>query len=339
MAEAGMEVLVDVTGHAVVGIGEAAGRLPALYRAYRRLRAVLEAAPRPRALVLIDFPDFNMRLARVARRAGIPVVYFIPPQIWAWRGRRIRAIARLVTRVIAVFPFEVPLYRDAGVPVDFVGHPLVDSLSDAPSRAEARARLGLDPDTLALGLLPGSRPREIERHLPPLRDAALELGRARPGLRSFLALAPTIARETVEARLHDARAIEIVEDDSYAVMAAADLLVVASGTATLEAALLGTPMIICYRVSHLSYRLFLLLARCEWIGLPNIAIGREVVPELYQDSVTGPRIAREAARLLDHPSLRAAQREAFGELRGRVGRPGVGMRAAESVLAAAGSTA
>ena len=337
MSAAGMDVLVDMTAHAVVGGSEAVGRLPMLYGAYRRLVRRLETAPRPRALVLIDFPEFNFRLARAARRAGVPVVYFVPPQIWAWRAGRVRTIARLVTRVLAVFPFEVPLYRAAGVPVDFVGHPLVDSLRGAPSRAAARGRLGLDADAVVLGLLPGSRAEEVERLLPALRDAALALRRARPGVRCLVGLAPTVDRARVAGLLRGAPGIEIVEHDARAVMAAADLLLAASGTVTLEAALLGTPMIICYRLSRLSFRLFLLLIRVPWIGLPNIALARTVAPELYQDTVTGPRLAREAERLLSDPSALAAQRAAFAELQGRFGPPGVGLRAARSVLQAAGA--
>ena len=337
MAAAGMEVLVDVTAHAVVGGSEAMGRLPVLYRAYRRLASLLEATPRPRALVLIDFPEFNFRLARVARRAGVPVVYFIPPQVWAWRAGRVRTIARLVTRVVAVFPFEVPLYRAAGVPVDFVGHPLVDSLRGAPTRAEARKRLGLDEDTVVLGLLPGSRALEVERLLPALRDAAVAVARARPGARCLLARAPTADGALIAAELRGTAGIEVVENDTQAVMVAADLLLAASGTATLEAALLGTPMIICYRVSHFSFRLFLLLIRVSWIGLPNIALARTVAPELYQGTVTGPRLAREAERLLSDPAALAAQRAAFAELRGRFGPPGVGVRAARCVLHVAGA--
>jgi lipid-A-disaccharide synthase len=337
MAAAGMQVIVDVTPHAVVGGSEAVGRIPALYRAYRRLARLLREAPRPRALVLIDFPEFNFRLAREARRAGVPVVYFIPPQLWAWRPGRLRTMGRLVTRVLAVFPFEVPLYERAGVPVKFVGHPLVDSVAGAPSRAAARHQLGLKADGLVLGLLPGSRRREIERLLPAMRDAAAEVARAHPDAQCVLAAAPTIPRAMLERRLRGGPRIDVVEDGAYAVMAAADLLLVASGTASLEAALLGTPMIICYRVSNATARLLLLFIRIPWIGLPNIVLGRTVVPELYQHHATGPRIAREALRLLGDPALLASQRAAFGELRGVFGSPGVGMRAARAVLRVAGA--
>jgi lipid-A-disaccharide synthase len=336
MAAAGMEVMVDVTPHAVVGGSEAIGRIPVLYRAYKRMLDVLTARPRPRALVLIDFPEFNFRLARAAHEAGIPVVYFVPPQIWAWRGRRMRTIRRLITRVLAVFPFEVELYRGAGVDVEFVGHPLVDSLADAPSRSEARRKLGLDAGSVVLGLLPGSRVREIERLLPSMRGAAGHVARADPEVRCILGLAPTLGRPVVERGLGGGLRVDVVEGGAHAVMAASDLVLVASGTASLETALIGTPMIICYRVSNLSARLLLLSIKVPWIGLPNIVLGRTVAPELYQEKATGFRIGREAVRLLDDPGARAAQRAAFAELRGAFGPPGVGLRAARAVLRVAG---
>ena len=180
MAAAGMELVADVSGHAVVGTSEALGRIPRLYRAYRLLKARL-IEERPRALVVIDFPEFNLRLARIARRAGVPVVYFIPPQLWAWRRGRIRQMARRVSRVLAVLPFEEKLYQDAGVPVDFVGHPLLDVLPLDLDRAEARRRLGVDPGESVIGLLPGSRREEVERLLPPMLVAAKRLVRRRRG--------------------------------------------------------------------------------------------------------------------------------------------------------------
>src|SRR6185295_4243035 len=191
MAAAGMEVIVDPTGHAAIGTSEAAGRVPALFRAYRAMGRRL-LADRPRALVLIDFPEFNLRLARRARRAGVPVVYFIAPQLWAWRAGRVRQMARRVKRVLAVFPFEPPLYERARVPVTFVGHPLLDVLPLDLTRDEARRRLVADPGHSLIGLLPGSRPGEVERLLPPMLDAARRLAAADGRRRFILGLAPTV---------------------------------------------------------------------------------------------------------------------------------------------------
>jgi lipid-A-disaccharide synthase len=335
MAAAGMEVVVDPTGAATIGTSEAVGRLPALYRGYREMGRRL-LADRPRALVLIDFPEFNLRLARRARRAGVPVVYFIPPQLWAWRGGRIRQIARRVRRVLAIFPFEPPLYERARVPVTFVGHPLLDILPLDLTRAEARRRLGADPDHPLIALLPGSRPREVADLLPAMLDAARRLA-ATDGRRRFvLGLAPTVGRPQVTAILAAGGAanppVEVVTERTWEVMAAADALLVASGTATLEAALLGAPMVICYRVSRLTELIARALTRVRWIGLPNLVAGRLVVPELIQGAVTGARLAEEVARLLDDPVAATAQRAAFKELRARLGEPGVGRRAARAVL-------
>ena len=341
MAAAGMEVVADPTAHAVVGTSEAVGRLPGLYRAYRALVRRLREAP-PRALVIIDFPEFNMRLARQAHRAGVPVIYFIPPQVWAWRRGRARLIARLASRVLAVFPFELPLYRAAGAAVDFVGHPLLDVLPVGLERRAARAVLGLGPDASVVGLFPGSRREEVSRLLPAMLDAARRLaGPAGAGARRFLVgLAPSVDRAHVEGLIAASRGaggpeVQVLRERTYEVMVAADAILIASGTATLEAALLGAPMVVCYRVSRFTEAISRVLIRIPWISLPNIVAGRTVVPELLQGAATGERLAAEARRLLTEPGAAAAQRAAFADLRAHLGEPGVGPRAARAVLDAA----
>jgi lipid-A-disaccharide synthase len=333
MAAAGMDRLADVTAAAVTGGTEAIRPLPTLLRAWRRLRAALLGPERPAALVLIDFPEFNLRLARLARRAGIPVVYFIPPQVWAWRPWRIRAIVRRVSLVLAVLPFEVALYRTAGARVEFVGHPVLDALVDAPTREAARRRLGLDPDATVVGLLPGSRAQEVERTLPVLHGAAARIAAERPETRFVLAAVGGEAEPDPGSLLRDvAPPVRVVRGDTYAVMRAADLLLVNSGTATLEAAMLGAPMIVCYRLSRLTEAWARLLVRVPWISLANITLGRGVVPELYQRAFTVERVAAEALRLLGTPGALDAQREAFRELGGALGSPGVGLRAARCIV-------
>jgi lipid-A-disaccharide synthase len=341
MAAAGVEILVDPTAHAAMGTNEALGRVPGLYRAYKLLVTRLREA-RPMAMVLIDFPEFNLRLARQARRAGIPVVYFIPPQLWAWRRGRIRQMARRVTRVLAAFPFEKTLYEEAGVPVEFVGHPLLDVVPSNLDRAKARERLGVGERQALVGLLPGSRRQEVDRLLPPMLDAAARLGA--DGRRYFvLGLAESVDRGHVDAHLRRASdaggpPVEVVEGLTYEVMAASDAVLIASGTATLEAALLGAPMVVCYRVSRLSEVVVRLLKRSAWISLPNIVAGRGVVPEILQDQVTGARLAREAERLLVDSVASTAQRAAFKEVRSKLGQPGVGARAARAVLKVVGAS-
>ena len=341
MAAAGVEILVDPTAHAAMGTNEAIGRVPGLYRAYKLLVRRLREA-RPMAMVLIDFPEFNLRLARQARRAGIPVVYFIPPQLWAWRRGRIRQMARRVTRVLAAFPFEKSLYEEAGVPVEFVGHPLLDVVPSDLDRAKARERLGVGERQTIVGLLPGSRRQEVDRLLPPMLDAATRLSRA-DGRRCFvLGLAASVDRGLVTVHLTRASEaggppVKVVEGLTHEVMAASDALLIASGTATLEATLLGTPMVVCYRVSRLSEVVARLLARSAWISLPNIVAGRGAVPEILQGEVTGARLASEAERLLLDSAAATAQRAAFKEVRSMLGQPGVGARAARAVLKIVGA--
>lgn len=336
MAAAGVRLLVDVTARAAVGGTEALGSVPALVGAFRRLRAAIGADPRPAAVVLIDLPEFNLRLARVARRAGVPVVYFMPPQIWAWRAGRIRAIRDRVSLVLASLPFETALYRSAGVPVAFVGHPIVDALVDAPGRAEARGRLGLAADAPVVALLPGSRAREVERMLPVMVRAARHVAAAEPGTRFTLALAPTVPRATVEPFLAAGPRVDVLADATTAVLRAADVALVTSGTATLEAALLGTPMVVGYRVSRLTSLIVSTLVRVPWMSLVNIVVGRAVVPELYRHLATGEAFAAEALRLLRTPDARRVQREGFAELAALLGPARVGERAARHVLAAGG---
>jgi lipid-A-disaccharide synthase len=292
---------------------------------------------RPHALVLIDFPEFNLRLARHAKRLGVPVVYFIPPQLWAWRRGRIRQMARRVNRVLAVLPFEPALYERAAVPVEFVGHPLLDVLPLELTRDGARRRLGVGVDETLVGMLPGSRREEVARLLPSMLAAAGRLQATGAASRFAVALAPTVDPRQVDAILEPARtrervAVEVCRALTYEVMAGADALLIASGTATLEAALLGTPMVVCYRVSRVTELIVRLLARVSWCSLPNLIAGRGVVPEILQDETTGARLAAEAAKLLDDPVAATAQQSAFKDLRARLGEPGVGRRAARAVL-------
>ncbi|HTO13305.1 MAG TPA: lipid-A-disaccharide synthase [Candidatus Binatia bacterium] len=370
MAAAGLERLADVTAAAAIGGTEAFGPIPTLLSAWRRLKAALTGPARPAALVLIDFPEFNLRLARVARRAGIPVVYFIPPQVWAWRPWRVRAIRERVSLVLAVFPFEAALYRQAGLRVEFVGHPVLDALDGAPGRDAARRRLGLGAGELVIGVLPGSRRQEIESTLPVLQQAAARIAAARPGARFVLAAADVVASGAspgrdvggliekgagasgasgaspgrdvgglIEKGAGSVPPIQVVRGDTYAVMRAADVLLVTSGTATLEAALLGTPMVVCYRFSRLTEAWVRLLVRVPWISLPSIALGRAVVPELYQRTFTAERVADTALGLLASPAALDAQRAAFRELAGLLGEPGVGTRAARAILSLLGAPA
>jgi lipid-A-disaccharide synthase len=331
MRAAGADLIADVSRRAGVGSTELISSLPELYRVYRELREVLHQDP-PSVLVLVDFPEFNLRLAGVARRLGIPVVYFVPPQIWVWRRWRIRPIRRRVSLVLAVFPFERALYADAGVPVAFVGHPVLDALGTAPSRHEARQALGIEDASLVIGLLPGSRHGEASELIPLMTAAAKRLKARWPHARFLLAQAPTLDDEFVAGALRGAPEIGVVKN-APAVIRASDLVLVASGTATLETGLLGTPMVVCYRVSRVSELLARLLVRVPWINLVNLTLGRAAVPELrLRHELTVERLVAEASRLIESPQAREAQRAAFAELHDQLGERGVALRAANIIL-------
>jgi len=298
LREAGMTTLADTGEITTMGIVETAGRLRTLVALYRRLVRDL-TANRPALLVLIDFPEFNLRLARAARALGIPVLYYIGPQVWAWRRGRARKIAQLVDRLAVVFPFEPSLYAGHGGDVEFVGHPLLDRVRSTRGREETLRAHGLDPAKRTVLVLPGSRAKEIDYILPELLGAVRIL--AAEGQHQFvLARASTVAAAQIDEQLARAGVtMPVVSGETYDLMAAADLALVASGTATLECALLETPMVIVYRVSKLTAAIARLLVRgVSHVGMPNIVAGREVVPELLQGKATARGIAAAARTLL-----------------------------------------
>jgi lipid-A-disaccharide synthase len=324
----GMRTVADVADVATVGVVEAAGRLRSIARSYVKLSRMLRR-DRVDLAIFIDFPEFNLRLARVASRAGIPVFYYIGPQVWAWRRGRVRTVARRVDALALVFPFEASLYADDGMNATFVGHPLLDRVGTTRERAETLRRHGLAPDRTTIALLPGSRRKEIRYVLPPLLDAASRLRRERD-CQFVLALASTVDRTEVERAIarHGVE-VRLAEDDTYNVIHAADLVLVASGTATLETALLERPMVIVYRLSALTYTLARLLVGVRFIGIPNIVAGQQIVPELVQGAATGARIAATARGILDDATLRQNMIRDLAQVRHALGSGGAADRAAD----------
>jgi len=334
LREAGMETVADASEVATVGVLEGVGRLRALVRAYRVLARRIREQP-PDLCVLIDFPEFNLRLARLAKRAGVPVLYYIGPQVWAWRRWRVRKVARRVDRLAVVFPFEPILYAARIPGVEFVGHPLLDRVHVSRNRPDTLHLHGLDPARRTIVLLPGSRRSEIDRLLPVFLDAVRRFVATDGAAYQFpLALAHTVPRGPVEERIRSTGLpVPVIEEDTYNLIAAADLALVSSGTATLECALLECPMVIAYRLSPVTHVLGRLLVRgVRNIGMPNIVAGREVVPELLQGRATGAAIFAEARAILDHPARRAEIVEALHEVRHRLGRGGAAGRAAAIAL-------
>jgi lipid-A-disaccharide synthase len=374
MRAAGVETMVDAREVAIIGIPEIARAIGKLYRAYRKL---LDAARerRPSAIVLIDWPDFNMRLARKLRRDQFKIIYYISPQVWAWRKYRVRALRRDVERMLVILPFEEEFYKQAGIEVEYVGHPLVEAVRRTATREEFAERHGLDDTRPIIALLPGSRQKEIHYHLPAMLDAARRLqsfplriasrelrvegtapARSSKSLTTGIAfndsassltetpqfalpLASTVSRQQVKAIINEAKArgeieIKITERDTYNALSHAEFAIVASGTATVEAALAGTPMIIIYRGSELNWRLIRPLIHLDTFGMVNLIAGRRVVPELMQKDVTGERIALEVRALLSDPLRLDRMRAGLDEVRKRLkaGGGGGALAAAHAVM-------
>ncbi len=332
MEAAGCETLFHVRQTSFMGFVEVARNLGTVRAMFRTCRKAL-AERRPSALLLIDYPGFNMRLARDARAMGIPVVYFICPQVWAWGANRVRKMASRVNHLAVVFPFEEQLFRDAGVPTTFVGHPLLDVLRPIP-RQGFLATHGL-ADTPILGLFPGSRRQEIRRMLPVMLQAARLL-------RERVPCQPVIGAANVPDEVFASHgwdgSVALVRGATHALMQHAQVAIVTSGTATVETALFETPMVIAYRASRLNYEIGRRLVNVSFIGMPNILAGRGIVPELIQQDCTPERLAAEAVALMEHTAARSAMIGNLREVRTLLGTPGAAARVADIVRGVMDST-
>ena len=330
-AAAGGRLVDDYRDLAVTGLTEAIAKLPRSLEARRRLVADAEQH-RPDALVLIDFPDFNFRLAPLVKRLGVPVVYYISPQIWAWRPKRLETIRRIADRVLVIFPFEESIYREGGVPVEFVGHPLIDLATPAGDRRGFLSARGLSPDAPTVAILPGSRANEVSRILPELVAAAERIAAAVSRAQFVIARAPHLDDRLFDGLRNRSLRTAIVEGDADTVLASADVALTASGTATVQTALHDTPMVIVYRVSPLSYRLLRRLVKVDAIGMVDLIAGERIVPQLVQDAFTAEAVAAEAVSMLTDPARAASVRSGLAKVRARLGGPGASHRAAEAIL-------
>ncbi len=298
MRTEGVKLLADAADMAVVGLTEVFFKLGTILRVMHRLKASL-TKDRPDLVILIDYPDFNLSLARAARRRGIKVLYYISPQVWAWRKGRIDTIRKSVDRMAVILPFEENFYREAGVDVTFVGHPLLDEVKTKYPRTEALKRFGLKDEAITVGILPGSRHSEVARLLPEMLGACRILTEKLSPLQFVLPLAGTLDPDFVRDILRQFPVkVNVIRDEIYDVIAVSDAAIVASGTATLETALLETPMVVVYKVSALSYAVGRRFIRVDHISLVNIIAGRTVVPELIQDDANPERIAAEVRELI-----------------------------------------
>lgn len=314
MLAAGVRPVMDAAKLHVVGVFEVITHIPGIWREFRRLiRAADEE--KPILAILTDSPDFHLRVARQLARRNIPVVYLVAPQAWAWRSGRTRQMARNLRRLLCIFPFEEPWFRERGVPADYIGHPLARQVRSSVSAAEFRRELGVPEGHALVALLPGSRPGEVRRHWPLLVEAVERL-RNRP-ITFVLGAVPSLGAKFFVNQMGSAAiqsSVKVIEGRTWDLLAAADLALAASGTVTVEAALLGTPMVTFYRVNAASWALGKLLVRTPYFTMANLIAGQKLVPELMQNEANGERLAAEAARLLDSPAERAQMRAALARV-------------------------
>ena len=328
MREGGVATVVDTADMAVIGLVEVLKHFGVISSAFHTLKKLLQNDP-PELLILIDYPGFNLRLAKVAKKAGVKVLYYISPKVWAWKAGRIKKIAATVNRMAVIFPFEVPLYEKAGVPVSFVGHPLLDLVKVSISRKEAAASFGLDPSKKTVGLFPGSRKSEIERILPAILSAAELLQKRFPELQFVLPLASTLGEEDILPHLKRAGITPIITDQRiHDLIRTCDAIISVSGTVTLEIALVGTPMVIIYKLTPLTYHIARRLVKIEHMGLCNIVAGRSLVKELLQDQATPEAIAAEITRILLDETYREKMVADLESIREKLGGGGAAARTA-----------
>jgi lipid-A-disaccharide synthase len=331
MEEAGVKILVPSSDMAVVGLTEVFSRWRTIFKAYFQLKSILKHR-RPDLVILIDYPDFNIPLARQAKRSNVPVLYYISPQVWAWRAGRMKKLARRVDRMAVILPFEEGYFRRKGMIVDYVGHPLLDAIPAGLNKREAVMHFGLEGRSPIIGLLPGSRKEEVVRLLPPMVEAVELLETRYPMLACLVPCASTISPELIESVTGQSTvSVKIIEGGIYRVLSACDFALVKSGTATLEAAIMGVPMVIVYHVSPISYWAARMAVKVPFIGLVNLVAGERVVPELIQKDMTPENLVREAVDILEDSHRREKMVKKLGEVREKL-RKGASERTAQIAL-------
>ena len=327
MATEGVEVVRHVREVSFLGFYEVLSHLPFMRRVFKEMTNLLEKR-KPCFVLLIDYPGFNLRFAREAKKRGVSVLYYISPQVWAWGRRRVKKIKRFVDRMVVIFPFEELLYREAGIDVRFVGHPLKDVVRVDLTKKVFFKESGLDSSKFTVGILPGSRRQEVLRILPEMKKAYLILQKKIEGAQAVLGQAPTVSDDIYSSLLNKDDSIVRVRDRTYEVMAHSDVIMVASGTATLETAILGTPMVILYKMAPISYLLGRVLVRLKQIGLVNIVGGRSIVPELVQRRANGKNIADTIYSIYIDPKRRSKMKEDLNVVSRLVGQKGATSRVA-----------
>lgn len=334
MRQAGVEIIYDISELSVLGITEVLGRLPLILRRLKDLKALMDTR-KPNALVLIDFPDFNMRLMPYAYKRQIPVIYYIPPKAWAWRKKRAYKLAKYTTAIASIFPFEAKVYKQAGANVHYVGHPLLDFAMPSLSRSESYSKFQLSNQKPIIGLMPGSRVREIKSLLPVMLDSVEIIKKNIPDAQFILPVASTIPYDMIQSLTEPYEYIKIIDSsDVYNMMSIADLIIMASGTATLESTFIGTPMIVLYKVSFLTWIIMKSLVNPDIRSttLPNIIAGKNIVPELLQDKANPNKIAEIAINMLRNPEKLKEQKNNLYKVKELIGEPGAVERAAKLII-------
>ena len=329
MQAAGCRIIFPSDELSVMGVVEVVRQLPKILRRFRQLKRVLRGEERPDLLVLIDFPDFNLRLAKVAKAVGVPVLYYISPKVWAWRSGRARVIAERVDRLALIFPFEPQIYNSLGVKAEYVGNPLLDEFIENQPQGLLRNTLGIETEAQVIGIFPGSRNSELEHILDALIETAEHLHQQRPDAKFLLPVAPSLSRDLLEQKFAAAELpVFIVEENIYEVAVACNAILTVSGTVTLQIALVGTPMAILYKVAPLSYAIGKRLIKIEFAGLTNIVAGRGVVREFIQDAAEPAAMSREVLRLLEDQDYIETMCRDLDEVRQLLGEPGCSERVA-----------
>jgi lipid-A-disaccharide synthase len=332
LQEAGVKLLANASTMAVVGLTEVISKLRSILKIMNMMKKSLDKY-RPELVILIDYPDFNLPLAKAAKKRGIKVFYYISPQVWAWRKSRIGQIKKTVSKMAVILPFEVDTYSQKGFSVNYVGHPLLDLMRPDYSKQESRKIIGLAENKTTIGLLPGSRVTEVKKLLPEILRAAEILARRIPNVQFVLPLADMLDEKIVaEITSGFSVKVKVIAGHTYEAISCADLAIVASGTATLETALLGVPMIIIYKISPLSYFVGKLFIRIKNIGLVNIIAGKTIVPELIQGKANAQSIASEAVDILTSAGRKKEMINELAAIRAKLGKPGAAIRAAQLAL-------
>ncbi|MBE0575105.1 MAG: lipid-A-disaccharide synthase [Desulfuromonadales bacterium] len=335
MAAAGCDILIPGEDLAVMGLVEVVGHFPMIWRSFQRLKKELNGARKPDALVLIDFPEFNLRLARQAHKAGVPVLYYVSPQVWAWRKGRVKKIAEIVDSLAAIFPFEPVLYAGLDIHVRYVGHPLLDEFSAIGDSVDLRQDLQIPASKKIVGLFPGSRRNELRYMLETLVASAQLIRAGLPDVHFLVPIADSLSIDEIQSQFAQDLPVSFIESDYttiYDIAGHCDTILTVSGTVTLQIALAGTPMAILYKASPLTYAIGKRLVRVDHFGLPNIVAGRRVVPEFLQEMATPKALADEALHVLTDAGYAETLKDGLRSVHAKLGEPGCSTRVAEMLF-------